>query len=492
MPTATAARRKKPTVPIEVLEPTAVPVATEDPARVSLFNPFDESVPFFMATAMIQDEEWHRYLIYLYRLLPRVRNPEGEASFICKYARAVDEADIKGDHGGGKYLIYLTEKPEELSKQPGAVGEVKPRSRKLVFSISGAARLQPGQATTADAGNTPVPEDGQPAAGVVLAPRPSGKSDVEVLASVLKDLIENRQNGNSGDAQSLDLLGQSYKTGLTIVSEAARHTVQTSTGSLLGDKLLERLLDSKLGGGGNGDSDLRDKLALIAIERLQNPPVVEGKDPLGQLSFVKDLLGVESITDLIRPGGNDTWKTKLVELGVNLVGNLPQLFQLFIASQQQQFQRELQLEALRRQGTIPVNPNLPPTSPRIEIETTARPPAPGPIPVPAPGEVPVSPLFNPAQMALEEIVVDFTQGLDGQMTARLVSTRYPTIIEQMKPMLGDLAQVKLFAQNTAPLNEIAGESEFPQFLTEFVNEILRPAVDEAEDHPDGTEVPEGD
>ena len=104
----------------------------------------------------------------------------------------------------------------------------------------------------------------------------------------------------------------------------------------------------------------------------------------------------------------------------------------------------------------------------------------------------MSPLFNPAQMALEEIVVDFTQGLDGQMTARLVSTRYPTIIEQMKPMLGDLAQVKLFAQNTAPLNEIAGESEFPQFLTEFVNEILRPAGDEAEDHPDGTEVPEGD
>jgi hypothetical protein len=491
MPTATAARRKKSTAQVEVLEPAAVSAAIEEPASVPLFNPFDESIPFFMATAMIQDEEWHRYLIYLYRLLPKIRNPENERNFIGKYARVVDEADIKADHGGGKFQIYLTEKAEERSNQPGATVQSPPRSRNFIFSIAGAPKLQPGQATTSDAGNAPVSDEVQPAPGVALAPRPSGKSDVEVLASVLKDLIENRQNGNSGDAQSLDLLGQSYKTGLTIVSEAARHTVQSSTGSLLGDKLLERLLDSKLGGGGNGDSDLRDKLALIAIERLQNPPVVEGKDPLGQLSFVKDLMGVESITDLIRPGGNDTWKTKLVELGVHLVGNLPQLFQLFIANQQQQFQRELQLEALRRQGTVPLNPNLQPTSPRIEIETTARPPAPGPIPVPAPGEVPVSPLFNPAQMALEEIVVDFTQGLDGQMTARLVSTRYPTIIEQMKPMLGDLAQVKLFAQNTAPLNEIAGESEFPQFLTEFVDEILRPAGDEAEDHPDGTEVPEG-
>jgi hypothetical protein len=316
-----------------------------------------------------------------------------------------------------------------------------------------------------------------------------------VLASVLRDLIENRQNGDGGSPQALELMGQSYKTGLTIVSEAARQTVQTSTGSVLGDKLLERLLDSKFGGEkSNGDSDLRNKLALIAIERLQNPPAAEAKDPLAQLGFVKDLLGVESISELIRPSvAGDTWKAKLVDLGVTLVGNLPQLFQLLLASQAQQFQRQIQLEALRRQGPVPagVNPNTLPASPRIQIETAAHPPAPGPTPVPAPGEVPMGTLFNPAQMALDEIVVDYGEGLDGQMTARLVRQRYPIVMEQMKPMLGDLAQVKLFAQNTAPLNEIAGDQEFPQFLEEFMNEILHPATDDQEEQPSSTQPKEG-
>jgi hypothetical protein len=89
-------------------------------------------------------------------------------------------------------------------------------------------------------------------------------------------------------------------------------------------------------------------------------------------------------------------------------------------------------------------------------------------------------LFNPAQMALEEIVVDFGEGLDGTLTARLVRQRYPQIVESLKPLMRDPEQVKLFAQNTPPLSEIAGEEEFPEFLSQFTAEILHPASDDAE------------
>jgi hypothetical protein len=493
MPSAVAVRGKKPKEAAIVdltRDPIQNPVAAAEvvkpePANVPLFNPFDDNIPFFDALAMITPAEWEKYLIYIYRLDPKVRNPEGERAYIDKIQRTFDEGDIKATHGGGKYMAIL--KDDFL--MAAAPGGPAPRERRWHFRIAGEPRLQNGQTLLSANGAAPAP--GTPDA-IEVAPR-APSSDVAVLASVLKELIENRQNGDTGSSQAIELAGQAYKTGLSIVSEAARQTVTTTTGSAIGDKLLERLFDSKFGGR-NGDSDLRDKLAMIAIERLQNPPVAEAKDPLAQLGFVKDLLGVESIGDLIRPSAaGDTWKAKLVDLGVTLVGNLPQLFQLLLASQAQQFQRQIQLETLRRQGPVPVgvNPNTPPASPRIQIETAAHPPAPGPTPVPAPGEVPVSTLFNPAQMALDEIVVDYGEGLDGQMTARLVRQRYPIVMEQMKPMLGDLAQVKLFAQNTAPLNEIAGDEEFPQFLKEFVNEILHPATDDQEEQPSSTQPKEG-
>ena len=471
-------------------EPARVPISDAEFGikPVPLFNPFDDNIAFFDALAMITPAEWEKYLVYIYRLDPKVRNPEGERAYIDKIQRTFDEGDIKATHGGGKYMAILKD-DFLMAATPGGPA---PRERRWHFRIAGEPRLQDGQTLLSANGTAPA-APGTPDA-IEVAPR-APSSDVAVLAGVLRELIENRQNGDgSGSAQAMELAGQAYKTGLNIVSEAARQTVTTTTGSAMGDKLLERLFDSRFGGDkSNGDSDLRNKLALIAIERLQNPPVAEARDPLAQLGFVKDLLGVESIGDLIRPSAaGDTWKAKLVDLGVTLVGNLPQLFQLLLASQAQQFQRQIQLETLRRQGPVaPGLNNTPPASPRIQIETTAHPPAPGPTPVPAPGEVPMSTVFNPAQMALDEIVVDYGEGLDGQMTARLVRQRYPVVMEQMKPMLGDLAQVKLFAQNTAPLNEIAGDQEFPQFLEEFVNEILHPATDDQGEQPSSTQPKEG-
>jgi len=472
MPTATATRRK-PSKVSQIVDPVAVDQFVNEPMpagpAAKLFNPFDEAVPFFDALAMITENEWRLYAVYLYRLEPRVRNPVGEAAFISTYQQSIDEADIKATHGGGKYLLYLKE--VVMGKRDPSL-PVRERSWKC--RIAGEPILQPSQTLVMPAGSVPALPAGPP--DVVQQPR-TGSSDVAVLANVLRDLIENKNSGR-GNSEAMALMGEANKSALSIVTEAARQTVTTSTGSAMGDKLLERLLDSKLSGK-SSDSDLRDKLAMIAIDRLSNPQP-ESKDPLGQLSFVKDLLGVDSITDLIRPSGDGAWKTRLVEIGAALVTTLPQLMGAFMTNQERQFQHQMQIEAMRRQpgqAAAPVAVNIPTLQlepvPVAPIETQ-------PQSVGAVGESAMPNLFNPAQMALDEIVVDFGEGLDGTLTARLVRQRYPQIVESLKPMLQDAEQVKLFAQNTPPLNEIAGEEEFPAFLTEFIAEILHPATDDAE------------
>jgi hypothetical protein len=469
MPTATATRRKQ---SAEKLSSPAIAVlmGSEQPAdpAAKLFNPFDEAVPFFDALAMITENEWRLYAVYLYRLEPRVRNPVGEAAFISTYQQAIDEADIKATHGGGKYLLYLKE--VVMGKRDPSLPA--PRERSWKCRIAGEPILQPSQTLVMPAGNVPALPAGP--TDVIQQPR-TGTSDVAVLANVLRDLIENKNSGR-GNSEAMALMGEANKSALSIVTEAARQTVTTSTGSAMGDKLLERLLDSKFNGK-SSDSDLRDKLALIAIDRLSNPQP-ESKDPLGQLSFVKDLLGVDSITDLIRPSGDGAWKTRLVEIGAALVTTLPQLVGAFMTNQERQFQHQMQIEAMRRQSgqaSPPVAVNVP----TLQLEPVPAAPVGTPQPQPM-GESPMENLFNPAQMALEEIVVDFGEGLDGTITARLVRQRYPQIVESLKPLIQDSEQVKLFAQNTPPLSEIAGEEEFPEFLTQFTAEILHPATDDSE------------
>jgi hypothetical protein len=165
----------------------------------------------------------------------------------------------------------------------------------------------------------------------------------------------------------------------------------------------------------------------------------------------------------------------------------------FMTNQERQFQHQMQIEAMRRQPQQPdpatVFPqkvqsglqNQTPNVPTLQLEPVpVSPIETQPQSVGAVGESAMPNLFNPAQMALDEIVVDFGEGLDGTLTARLVRQRYPQIVESLKPLMQDAEQVKLFAQNTPPLNEIFGEEEFPEFLTEFCNEILHPASDDAE------------
>jgi hypothetical protein len=483
MPSATAVRRRRAPAS-EPIETTTAPVldavAVSEFVNEGIFDPFDEAVPFFQAIAMIREGEWERYLLYLYRLDPRVRNPEGEKAFIDKFQRCVDEGDIAVAHGGGKYMLIL--KDDVLNRPDPSAPQT--RSRACKFRCEGAPKLQPGQSVVNNGGGTAVE------GGVVLPPGPapaaSGDSSLAALTNILRDLI--KDNNNQKRSADSDVTTKSFEAALELVKKQAA----TSTGSALGDKLLEMLLPLLLNRKSETDPILA-QLAKATIDRMSNPAASEIKNPLGELTVVKELLGVGSLRELFElgaGGGGEGWKLKAFEAMGALAQNAPQIIGLFLSNQERAFQRQLQLENLRRHNAAIASGQTPPP-----LEATAivqpplnpmqNPPA-GPVPISGPtgadqpGGAPM--IMDPMSTALMDIVFCFGEGFPGDATARFLRTKFPQIVAQLQPFLaGDLDQVKMFCQNTPSLSEIAGDEEFPEFLTAFIGEVLHPEEPEPEE-----------
>ena len=79
----------------------------------------------------------------------------------------------------------------------------------------------------------------------------------------------------------------------------------------------------------------------------------------------------------------------------------------------------------------------------------------------------------------DDIVVCFDAGLGGDAAAAVLQRKYPQFVTMFVPLLRDRNQVMLFAQHTAPLNQIAGEEGFGEFIDQFIQEMLNPADEEA-------------
>lgn len=479
MPTATRPRRRS--RPIIEEEPQlieqSIPVAeSETTPALEPYDPFDEALPFMNAIAAITDEEWQKYWLYLYRLDPKVRNDDDKA-FISRYQCAMDEDDIRSQHGGGKFMFWLKENITDATRSKSAG-----RSRKFKFSIAGDPKLLPGQVLTS------------PPAAVQAAPAAELRRD-DSLAPVLSELVALLKERGGTDDQAMSIMGQAYKTSLTVVSEAAQQTVKSATGSALGDKLLEALLPSLINRPAVEKDPVREALLKSALSRLENPPQAASADGgVGQLAFLKELFGVESIKDLIMPGAGpgDAWKTKLVEVGVSLAANIPMIIQAIMAGQERAFQRELQIASMReRQAAIAAGrlpPDLPslPAQPVISAAPQNRPPSPVNMP---PGGTPVSgnsaaghemdPIATTEQ-ALLDIAISFDSGLSGEAAATFVATKYPQFATAFAPLLAEKNQVLMFAKNTEPLKQIADDEDFPEFLEKFCSEILNPSVDETD------------
>ena len=91
--------------------------------------------------------------------------------------------------------------------------------------------------------------------------------------------------------------------------------------------------------------------------------------------------------------------------------------------------------------------------------------------------------MDPTALALQEIVDAFDAGLGGDAAAALLQKRHPELVTMLLPVLGDIEQVKLFCQHTPPLNQIAGEEDFGEFLEQFVGELTKPSDEGPEEPP---------
>lgn len=472
MPTATRRRgrpRKEETAldrelaNLDLDNPDAIPAAA---GELQLFDPFDEALRFFDAIQMLTATDWERYLLYLYRVEPKVRNSAGEPAFIDKFKEGIDEDDVKARHGGGKYMFIF--KDDFRQKRDPALP--KPRERSHLFRIDGEPLFQPGQTRI----------DGQqPAAtGVVLpptAPLPSGDGHTDI-AAVLREFVTALRDQTK--TQDPEVVRKSYDMALDVVRDAAKRESGSMTGNPTLDLVFTKLLERSLDPHDKGTDRLIAKLEAIG-ERLANPqPASNGGDVLDQLGGLKDLLGVDSILDLIRPdSGGNAWKADLAKAGIQLVGVLPQIIGAIMQNQERQFQRAKEVEMLRH-GQVPPPPPIP--------GRVAVPPHPGQVAgVPQPSEplgpiaVPEVEALNPVAMMVHDIAFLFETGLGGDAAADFIDRKYGEQLGVFKSMLSDVDQVRQFCLQTAPLAEIAMDPEskvdFDHFLQEFVKQFVTPA-----------------
>ena len=460
--TSRAPRRREPELQ-DANTPTAVldhPIG--DGGEV--FTPFDQDIPLFRAIQLMSDADWERCMLYLYRLDPKVRNPEGSRKYIDVMSRPITEADVKESHGGGKYQIYL----RDDSQRP-------PLARSHVFEIDGLAKFLPGQTVPQPAGASVA------ASSTVLPPAPAGSQGSSDTAEVVREVLRAMKQTDPGAQTTIETMTRATAAAIEIVKTASVREAGSTTGNPLLDKLIEKLFDNSLHGQEVKKDSRIDRLYDLAVERLLSPQMPEQKDPLQQLGFVKDLLGVENIGDLfaaVKGGGGADWKMEAFKLVGGLATNLPALLSFFSQQGELNFRRQLAIIEARRNGGGPIAPrglSAPPNNvvPMPAPAAPAAPSASAPI-----GEVPT---IDVTQLALTDIVVAFDNGLDGTVTAKMLRDKYPQLVEQLKPLAASEQNVMLFAKNTPPLSQIAGEEEFPAFLKEFCAEVVSPQPDDSAD-----------
>ncbi len=463
MPTVVArARRPRRGVSDDpVTVETGAPVL-EDPGQdmngAGVVLPFDAfreerdgGIPFMSALGYISDQEWPRFWVYLYRLEPAVKS-ENE-KYLYKWQEAVDEELIKKRFGGGKYLLWLK---EDLPRVEGEF-RPRPRERKHKLSIAGAPILD--QVISAGPGSV--------AGGQARADESDGAAIAKMLPELMRVLTA-AQKTNPEIAPIIEMFQTASKAQLTMVSETFSQQIKTSTGSNIGDKLLEKFL--------SGDVDrakrdpLEERLINLALSRLENPK--QDADQVGQLSLVKDLFGADNLMDLVRTaagggGAGDTWKAELVKIGAGLVAQIPAFLAVF--QQNRAFeQRRFELEAMRQRGLTVATETL-------GAATAAAPAAAAPVAaepvVISPSPATMAPV-DPVMQALLEIVYCYNASLAGSAAASLVRTKYTDFVSTFKPLLENKDQVTAFCRATPPLSTIAGEDDFAEFLNQFIDECL--------------------
>lgn len=434
-------------------EPGDVPAGGDDYELLAL----DPEIEFFDLMQMLPEGAWDECSIYLYRLDPPVSNKASEKKYIALYGAPLTQEGVKKDHGGGKYEAYLKQGTRTL--------------RRHKFSIEGAPIFQEGQTVRGGAGS------GSPIAGN------SGTSDAG-MADIVRQVIA----ATKGDTKAVDAGIEVMKTAMLNGQELLKNSVAASlnsdTGSKLGDKLLEALLPRLTAPPAPPtpqtlppivEKFLETALTVFKSDRKENPVSTPPQDPMQQLTFVKDLLGVESLREFFTPANRAAEAPWWIGPIGQLIERLPTVLAQVSEMQQQAFQRAIVAHQLALSGRV-----LPPGAPAPALAPftpaaftpparAAAPAAAPPIPGATPAAVP--PGADAVAQIVEAICRAYDEGYPGDVAGAHLRLLNPALTDQLKPLLTDRAQLRTFVQQIPPLAERAAEPDWPEFEGELIEEL---------------------
>jgi hypothetical protein len=408
----------------------------------------DDQVGFFDLLQMIPDGAWDQLTIYLYRLEPSVANKSGDKKYIQVYGTPITEHVVKEQHGGGKYEAYLKRVTQTI--------------RRHKFSIEGEPKLLDGQNLRGGGPNAGTPA---PAAAAM------GSSASEV-AELIKKVMELK--GGDGHAAAMEIMKQAFQNALQLNKSVVESQLSSPTGNVLADKIVDVLI-KRMDGPAPAAAAQEPMAAMMQqikfvqeIAKImrpekteQNPAPAAAGDPLAQFSLVKELLGVESLKDLISLGGSkQNWWEPFIPMVKEFLGRAPELYQQYVQDKERSFQRALIAHQMRA-GAAPANPGVavvpmaaasaPPAAPRSAINAS-----------------------SPEQLMgtiVDAIVKAYDEGYDGDVAAAHIKLSYPAYTDLL-PLLADQDQLTKFVQHIPPLQERSVDLEWKEFQEDFLSEML--------------------
>ena len=404
----------------------------------------DPQLTFFDALTEIPVGGWDVVNLYLYRLEPKVANREGQEKYIGCFGSPITQESVKTDHGGGKYQLYLK------------AGKHTLRSHR--FWIDGEPRYLDGQTVRGG------PMAGTPLTGSNGTVLPPGQD----IASIVRQVIEATGGNKQAEGAGIEIMKRAMTDGLDLTRTIMNNQLQSTTGSSLGDKLFDSLLPRMLAPPTTDPIIL--KLVEAAISNMKadrrEPNPVTPVPATDQISLVKELLGVDSLKEVIEMGRGGKEQPYWVTLLVNLVEKLPSLMNEFAQMQERGFQRAVIAHQLGAAQTLPGVLGRPvPAAPFIPLQPS--PIAVQPAPVPTNGTMSEQMI----QGIVEGICRAYDEGYPGDMAAAHLKLLYPQLVDSLRPLLSDPQQLTSFVAQTSALAERAREEDWPGFQQEFIEEV---------------------
>lgn len=457
-----------------------------DPVPLDIERAEKDKLDMFAYLASLSEVECNRRWLYIYRLEPTIRNPEGTGSYIEKVKPPVDEDYIVEKHGGGKYLLWL-----KFDKDNGGDTD-----RKSTFSAAGTAKIASGTMVIDAATGAPVQPQTQPAA----APAANGEVAVmREIVQVLREQIQNKPKASEEDLleSGLGVMRKAMGNAMEIIAESAKSKASSMTGNEVLDSLLKQQLASLAQ---PRDQMEQFKTMLQTIKEMQQltGPAQQStrhSSVLGELKDIAELLKSDDEAGTLRSlllrgrdrdeeesesgfGSFFKFATKALEQNPNIIGDIASGIKAAFNSRP-----EVAHRAAPALGSVPAQPS------QQQPQQPSAPPVEPKLQPPPPSAAKQAPTM--LDLILESIVNGFRNDMMPDDIAFSLKVLYPQAIPRLREMLGYSDDQILGWLKTQPvIAPILNEAEFPKFFEEFKSAVLDDETEGGEEEGDAAHAGE--